>query len=42
MEGRALRGPGGDAQNAVGVAELRPRHAYGVADGDSGANSREP
>ena len=33
----------GCAENdAIGVAELRPRHAYGVADGDSGANSREP
>jgi len=42
MEGRALRGPGGDAQNAVGVAELRPPHAYGVAGGDSGANSGTP
>jgi hypothetical protein len=29
-------------ENAIGVAELRPRHAYGVADGDSGVNSREP
>jgi hypothetical protein len=34
--------PGGDAQNAVGVAELRPSHAYGVAGGDSGANSGTP
>jgi hypothetical protein len=33
----------GCAENdAIGVAELRLRHAYGVADGDSGANSREP